>query len=80
MEHVHPHSLRHFVVTQLAARGDVSARTVAGRPGAEASVIMRVYAAFFPAADLEAADHVGRLLQQRVESSTIDRAPSAERI
>jgi integrase len=64
MTHVHLHSLRHFVATQLAARGDVSARTLAGRLGhADASVTMRVYAAFFPAADLEAADHVGRLLQ-----------------
>lgn len=57
------HGLRHFVATQLAARGDVSARTLAGRLGhADASVTMRVYAAFFPAADIEAAAHMGRVL------------------
>ena len=57
------HGLRHFVATQLAARGDVSARTLAGRLGhADASVTMRVYAAFFPAADIAAAAHMGRVL------------------
>ena len=62
--HVHLHSLRHFAATQLASRGDVSARTIAGRLGhADASLTMRVYAAFFPASDLEAADHLGRALQ-----------------
>jgi integrase len=64
MKHLHLYSLRHFMATQLAAGGDVGIRTLAGRLGhADASVTMRVYAAFFPAADLEAADHVGRLLQ-----------------
>ncbi len=59
------HGLRHFVATQLAARGDVSARTLAGRLGhADASVTMRVYAAFFPAADVAAAAHMGRVLSQ----------------
>jgi integrase len=59
------HGLRHFVATQLAARGDVSARTLAGRLGhADASVTMRVYAAFFPAADVEAAAHMGRVLSE----------------
>ena len=43
--------------------GDVSVRTLAGRLGhADASVTMRVYAAFFLAADIEAAAHVGRVL------------------
>jgi integrase len=62
--HVHLHSLRHFAATQLA-RGDVSARTIAGRLGhADASLTMRVYAAFFPAADVEAADHLGQALKR----------------
>jgi integrase len=60
---VHLHSLRHFMATQLASRGDVSARTLAGRLGhADASVSLKVYSAFFPPADVEAAEHVGRLL------------------
>jgi integrase len=64
LRHVHLHSLRHFAATQLAARGDVSARTIAGRLGhADASLTMRVYAAFFPAADVEAADHLGLALK-----------------
>jgi integrase len=59
------HGLRHFVATQLAARGDVSARTLAGRLGhADASVTMRVYAEFFPAADMQAAEHMGRILTE----------------
>ena len=59
------HGLRHFVATQLAARGDISARTLAGRLGhADASVTLRVYAEFFPAADLQAAAHMGRILTQ----------------
>jgi integrase len=63
LTHVHLHSLRHFMATQLAARGDVSARTLAGRLGhADASVSLKVYSHFFPAADAEAADHVGRIL------------------
>ncbi len=63
--HVHLHSLRHFAATQLAARGDVSARTIAGRLGhADASLTMRVYAAFFPAADVEAADYLGVALKR----------------
>lgn len=63
LPHVHLHSLRHFAATQLAARGDVSARTIAGRLGhADASLTMRIYAAFFPAADADAADHLGRAL------------------
>jgi integrase len=60
---VHLHTLRHFMATQLAARGDVSARTLAGRLGhADASITMRVYAAYFPAADAEAAEHMARVL------------------
>lgn len=52
-----------FLATQLAACGDVTARTLAGRLGhADASVTMRVYAAFFPAADIAAAAHTGRVL------------------
>lgn len=60
---VHFHSLRHFMATQLASRGDVSARTLAGRLGhADASVSLKVYSAFFPPADAKAAEHVGRIL------------------
>ncbi len=62
--HVHLHSLRHFMATELAGRGDVSVRTLAGRLGhADASLTMRVYSHFFPAADLQAADHMGRALE-----------------
>jgi integrase len=65
---VHLHSLRHFMASQLAARGDVSVRTLAGRLGhADATLTMKVYAAFFPAADAEAADHMGRLLGPAAE-------------
>lgn len=61
--HIHLHSCRHFMATQLASRGDVSARTLAGRLGhADASVSLKVYSHFFPPADLEAADHLGRAL------------------
>lgn len=63
LHHVHLHSLRHFMATQLAARGDISARTLAGRLGhADASVSLKVYSAFFPPADVEAAEHLGRAL------------------
>lgn len=64
LPHVHLHSLRHAVATELAARGDVSVRTIAARLGhADASVTMKTYASFFPAADAEAADHLGRALK-----------------
>lgn len=64
LPHVHLHSCRHFMATQLASRGDVSARTLAGRLGhADASVSLKVYSHFFPPADLEAADHLGRALR-----------------
>jgi integrase len=63
LPHVHLHSLRHFVATQLAASGEISVRTAAGRLGwADASVFLRVYASWLPAADLEAAEHLGRAL------------------
>jgi hypothetical protein len=53
------------MATQLASRGDVSARTLPGRLGhADASVSLKVFIAFFPPADTEAADHVGRLLSR----------------
>ena len=72
LSHIHLHSLRHFMATQLAASGDVSARTLAGRLGhADASVSLRVYAAFFPAADLAAADHLGRVLSPPSPESKI---------
>jgi integrase len=57
------HSLRHFVATQLAASGDHAVRTIAGRLGhADASVTLRTYAEWLPAADRAAADHLGRVL------------------
>ena len=64
LSHVHLHSLRHFMATQLAARGDVSPRTLAGRLGHAdgGALALRVYSAFFPVADAEAAEHVGRVL------------------
>lgn len=63
LPHLHLHGLRHWVATDLARRGDISVRTIAGRLGhADASVTLRVYSAFFPAADREAADHLGRAL------------------
>ena len=63
LPHIHLHSLRHFVATQLAASGDISVRTAAGRLGwADASVFLRVYAGWLPMADLEAAEHLGRAL------------------
>lgn len=59
------------MASQLAARGDVSVRTLAGRLGhADASLTMKVYAAFFPAADAEAADHMGRLLGPAADKET----------
>jgi integrase len=68
MKHLHLHSLRHFMATHLAARGDVGVRTLAGRLGNDPTVTLRVYSAFFPAADLQAADHVGRLLTPGIGS------------
>lgn len=64
LPHVHLHSLRHFMATQLAARGDVSVRTLAGRLGHAdgGALALRVYSAYFPSADLEAAEHLGRAL------------------
>jgi hypothetical protein len=51
------------MATQDSARGDVAVRTLAGRLGhADASITLRTYAAFFPAADADVADYVGELL------------------
>jgi len=59
---LHFHSLRHFAATQLAARGDVAIRTIAGRLGhADASVTMKVYSHMLAAADEAAANHLGEL-------------------
>lgn len=64
LPHVHFHGLRHFAATELARRGDVGVRTIAGRLGhADASVTLRVYSAFFPAADAQAAEHLGDALR-----------------
>jgi integrase len=59
------HGLRHFVATQLAARDDVSARTLAGRLGRRRRLGHdHVYAAYFPDADVKAAAHMGRVLSE----------------
>jgi integrase len=63
MPNVHLHSLRHFMATQLAADPNVSVRTLAGRLGhADASITLKVYSAFMPAADVDAAQRIGRAL------------------
>lgn len=63
LKHVHFHSMRHYVASELAGSGDIGARTIAGRLGhSDASITLRVYAGFRPAADVEAAEHLGRLL------------------
>lgn len=60
--HVHPHSLRHFVATQLLAAG-VDVRTVSGRLGHKrTSTTLDLYAAFVPARDRDAADLLGRII------------------
>lgn len=56
------HDLRHAVATRLIRAG-VDVRTVAGRLGhASAATTLRVYSHFVPAADREAADLLGRML------------------
>ena len=61
LDEVNLHHLRHFSATQLIAAG-VDIRTVAGRHGhADASVTLKVYAAFVAAADRKAADVMGKL-------------------
>jgi integrase len=63
LPHVHLHSLRHFMATQLAADPNVSVRTLAGRLGhADASITLKVYSAFMPAADVDAAHRIGQAL------------------
>jgi integrase len=64
MPHVHLHSLRHFMATQLAADPNVSVRTLAGRLGhADPSITLKVYSAFMPAADVDAAHRIGQALK-----------------
>ncbi len=71
LRHVHLHSLRHFVATQLAARGDVSVRTIAGRLGHRNPLLtLSSYADFFPAADELAAEYLGRVLEPGDGSDT----------
>jgi integrase len=61
LEGVNLHDLRHFSATQLIASG-VDIRTVAGRHGwADASVMLKTYAAFTQPADRRAADIMGQL-------------------
>lgn len=57
------HDLRHYVATRLLA-GGVDARTVAGRLGhRNAATTLNVYAHFLAEADRDAADMLGRLLE-----------------
>jgi integrase len=59
----HLHFLRHLVATQLASAGYVSARTLAPRLGhADATISLMVYSVFWPPSGLEAAEHVGPVL------------------
>lgn len=60
---LHPHSLRHFVATELLG-SNMDPRTVAGRLGhARTSTTLDMYAAFLPARDREAADIMERRLE-----------------
>lgn len=55
-------NLRHFMVTQMLAAG-VDVRTVSGRAGhARTSTTLDTYASWLPAADVEAAELMARLL------------------
>lgn len=64
------HDLRHYVATRLLAAG-VDVRTVAGRLGhRNASTTLNVYSHFLPEADREAADVLGRLLDDAVRQGT----------
>jgi integrase len=57
------HDLRHYVATRLLA-GGVDARTVAGRLGhRNAATTLNVYAHFLAEADRDAAEMLGRLLE-----------------
>jgi integrase len=68
LPHVHLHSLRHFMATQLAADPNVSVRTLAGRLGhADASITLKVYSAFMPAADVDAAQRISQALARETE-------------
>lgn len=56
------HDLRHFVATRMLAAG-VPVTTVAGRLGhANTSTTLNVYAHFVESSDRDAADALGRLL------------------
>jgi len=59
---IHPHSLRHFVATELLGT-NMDPRTVSGRLGhARTSTTLDMYAAFLPARDREAASAMERIL------------------
>lgn len=58
------HDLRHFVATQMIGAGH-DIRTVAGRLGhAQPSTTLNIYSAFLRERDRDAADDLGRLLDQ----------------
>ncbi|MGH9152008.1 MAG: site-specific integrase [Acidimicrobiales bacterium] len=60
------HDLRHFVATRLLSAG-ADVRTVAGRLGhRNAAITLNVYSHFLAEADRDAADLLGRLLDEPV--------------
>ena len=68
------HDLRHYVATRLLAAG-VDVRTVAGRLGhRNASTTLNVYSHFLPEADRQAADVLGRLLDDAVQQGATTKA------
>jgi integrase len=64
------HDLRHFVATRMLAAG-VGVTTVAGRLGhANTATTLNVYAHFVEAADRDAADALGKLLEDTKRASS----------
>ena len=61
LQGVRLHDLRHFVASRMLASG-VDVRTVASRLGQNPATTLRVYAHLIPEADRQAADDLGRLL------------------
>ena len=68
LDDVRLHDLRHFAATTLLAGGK-DVRTVSGRLGhANAATTLGVYAHFVEAADADAAEHLGSLLDEVAET------------
>jgi integrase len=75
---VTPHALRRFAATQMVGAG-VDVRTAAGRLGHTPEVMLRRYAGFMPARDLEAARGLERLVlpsPSGANSSAMDADPA----